>query len=294
LTHELVNQQRVIALPVIAALARNIIVTELQPDQKPEEWDKYVAAYEAVFEPFTMKFASEAIDHLNLAPGHSVLDVGAGSGGAALELAARGMRVTAIDASFRMVERIRARANARGVAVEAQAMDGQALVFADATFDAALSVLGVILFPDAARGLAEMHRVVRKGGKVAIVTWTMPERYELAVEMRAAMRSVLPELPAMPLPAQLRYRDAGDFRALFDGIGLKDISIELVTGALEAPSARWLAERIAFAPGMAATVAGLGHSRKAVLETFAQNLEARRGTGKIRLEGVAFVGSTVV
>jgi SAM-dependent methyltransferase len=279
---------------VIAALARNIIVSELQPDQQPEEWDKYVAAYEAVFEPFTLTFASEAIDRLNLVPGQSVLDVGAGSGGAALELAARGMRVTAIDASSRMVERIRARANARGAAVKVQAMDGQALVFPDATFDAALSVLGVILFPDAARGLAEMQRVVREGGKVVLVTWTMPERYELAVELRAAMQSVLPELPAMPLPAQLRYRDAGDFRALFDGAALNDISIELVTGALEAPSARWLAERIAFAPGMAATVAGLAHSRKKVLDTFVQNLEVRRGIGKIRLEGVAFVGSAVV
>jgi hypothetical protein len=45
---------------------------------------------------------------------------------------------------------------------------------------------------------------------------------------------------------------------------------------------------------MAATVAGLGQLRKKVLETFVQNLEARRGIGKIRLEGLAFVGSAVV
>ena len=43
------------------------------------------------------------------------------------------------------------------------AMDGEALDFPAASFDAALSVFGVILFPDAARGLAEMRRVVRPG-----------------------------------------------------------------------------------------------------------------------------------
>jgi hypothetical protein len=108
------------------------------------------------------------------------------------------------------------------------------------------------------------------------------------------MQSILPELPATSLPAQLRYRDPADFRALFEEAGFDNVSIEPVTSELEAPSVRWLAERIAFAPGMAATVAGLGHSRKAVLETFARNLEHKQGPGKICLEGVAFVGSAVV
>jgi ubiquinone/menaquinone biosynthesis C-methylase UbiE len=280
-------------LPVIAERARNIIVTELQPDQQPEKWDSYVSAYEEVFEPLTLNLASESIDRLDLVPGQSVLDVGAGSGGAALELAARGMRVTAIDASSLMVDRIRERAHEQGLPIDAQIMDGQALAFPDASFDAALSVLGVILFPDAARGLAEMRRVVHPGGKLSLVTWTMPERYELAVELRAAMQSVLPEMPTAPLPAQLRYRNQEDFRALFDGVGFSKVSIEPVTSRLEAPSARWLAERIAFAPGMAATIAGLGDRREAVLETFVRNIEQKRGTGKIRLEVVAFVGSAV-
>ncbi len=171
-------------------------MTEPQPDQRPEEWDKYVAAYEEVFEPFTLNFAARAIDRLDLLRGHSVLDVGAGTGGAALEMAARGMRVTAIDGSPCMIERIRARAGARGLSLDLRAMDGQALAFADASFDAALSVLGVILFPNATRGLAEMRRVVRSGGKVSLVTWTMPERYGLAVELRTAMQTLWPELPA--------------------------------------------------------------------------------------------------
>src|SRR6516225_1271533 len=157
-----------------------MLPTNRQPDQEAQRWDDHVLMYEAVFEPFTLQFAHAAISALGLAAGQSVLDVGAGCGGAALAMAEQGLRVTAIDASARMIERILARADGRGVRIEARVMDGQALQFDDATFDAALSVLGIVLFPDAERGLAEMRRVVRSGGRVSVVAWTQPQNYELA------------------------------------------------------------------------------------------------------------------
>ena len=267
-----------------------MLPTSRQPDQQPERWDDHVAAYETVFEPFTLQLAHAAISTLGLAPGQSVLDVGAGGGGAALAMAERGLRVTAIDASTRMVDRILTRARERGVAIEAQAMDGQALQFADASFDAALSVLGVILFPDAERGLAEMRRVTRPGGQIAVVTWTQPHNYELATELRAAIQAVWPEQPPAPLPAQLRYREEADFRALFRAAGLREPTIAPVVARLEAPSASWLSERIGFAPGMAAMMAGLGERAPGVLERFAHNLEARLGNGPISVSGVAHIG----
>jgi ubiquinone/menaquinone biosynthesis C-methylase UbiE len=267
---------------------------DLQPDQQPGRWDDHVSVYETVFEPFTLQFAHRAISGLGLAPGCSVLDVGAGSGGAALAMAERGLRVTAIDASQRMVERLRARAAERGVAIDAQTMDGQALRFEDATFDAALSVLGIILFPDAVRGLAEMRRVVRPGGRISVVTWTEPQRYELAVELRAAVQAVWPEQPVVPLPAQLRYREEGEFRALFRAAALAEPAITVATAHLEAPSARWLAERIGFAPGMAAMMASLGHRRAAVVARLVENLEMRVGKGSISLCGMAFIGTAQV
>jgi ubiquinone/menaquinone biosynthesis C-methylase UbiE len=204
------------------------------------------------------------------------------------------MRVTAIDASAGMVERIAARAAGRGLAIDARTMDGQALQFADAAFDAALSVLGVILFPDAQRGLAEMRRVVRPRGPVAAVTWTQPQSYELAAEVRAAAQSVLPEQPPAPLPAQLRYREESDFQALFGSAGLGEPLITTVTARLEAPSVRWLAEHIAFAPGMAATIAAFGDRAAAVMERFVQNLEMRLGSGPVSLAGVAFIATARV
>jgi ubiquinone/menaquinone biosynthesis C-methylase UbiE len=268
-----------------------MLQTELQPDQQPERWDDHVSVYETVFEPFTLKFAQAAISALGLGAGRSVLDVGAGSGGAALAMAEQGLRVTAIDASPRMVERIRVRANERGVFVQTQTMDGQALQFADASFDGALSVLGVILFPDARRGLAEMRRVVRPGGAISVVTWTEPQNYELAAELRAAIQSVWSEQPPAPLPAQLRYREEGDFRALFAAAGLSEPVITTITECLEAPSAQWLAERIDFAPGMAAMMAGLGECRLPVLQRFIENLEARLGQRPMGLSGTVFIGT---
>jgi len=271
-----------------------MLPADLQPDQQPHRWDDHVSVYEAVFEPFTLQFARPAISALGLAPGQSVLDVGAGSGGAALAMAAQGLRVAGIDASARMVDRVVMRAAERGVSIVAEVMDGQALQFGDSTFDAALSVLGVILFPNAERGLAEMRRVVRSGGRVSVVTWTQPQNYELATELRRAIQWVWPDQPQAGLPAQLRYREEADFRALFKAAGLAEPVITTVTARLDAPSARLLSQNIEFAPGMAAMMADLGPRRAAILERFVENLEARSGNGLISLSGVAFIGTVQV
>jgi SAM-dependent methyltransferase len=265
----------------------------LQPDQCSEDWDDHVGVYEAVFEPFTLAFAEAAIARLAVQPGSRVLDVGAGAGGAALLLARRGMTVTAIDSSEGMVARLRERAAAEGLVVEAEVMDGQALALPDESFDAALSVAGVILFPNAGKGMSEIHRVLKPGGRVAIVAWTQPENYEIGVTLREATLSVWPDMPQSPLPPQLRFKDEVDFRALFTQAGLAEPYIEVMTALLRVPSARWLAERIAFAPGMAAMMSRLGERQPAVMSAFVDRLEAIHGTGELASPGVAFIGSAV-
>ena len=85
-----------------------------------------------------------------------------------------------------------------------------------------------------------------------------------------------------------------DFRALFKAAGLDDPVIVTSTARLEAPSARWLSQRISFAPGMAAMMAGLGGRAPAVLERLVANLEARLGQGPIGLSGVTFIGTAEV
>src|SRR5215831_18523159 len=117
------------------------ITSDLEPDQQPHRWDDHVVLYEDVFEPLTQSFASAAIAALAPRPQSHVLDSGAGTGGAALELARRGHRVTAIDASLAMVARTKQRASATGLMIEALTMDGEDLAFPEASFDAAISVL---------------------------------------------------------------------------------------------------------------------------------------------------------
>ena len=271
-----------------------MIPADVQPDQQAERWDNHVSVYEAVFEPFSLQFAEVAIATLGRAPGRSVLDVGAGSGGAALMLAKCGMRVSAIDASANMIDRVRARFAVQNLPIDAQVMDGQALGFDDATFAAALSVFGVILFPDAVKGLSEMRRVVRPGGRVAVVTWTEPQAYELAAELRAAVIAVKPELPPTPLPAQLRYLEKADFSELFRAAGFENVSISVQEAWLRAPSARWLCERLAFAPGMSAQIDSLGSDAETVIARLIANLEQKFGKGEVNLAGKAFVGAATV
>jgi len=270
------------------------ITSELEPDQQPRRWDDHVALYEEVYEPLTQGFASAAIGALAARPRSHVLDSGAGAGGAALELARRGYWVTAIDASTAMVARIKQRASETGLLIEALTMDGQDLLFRGASFDAALSVFGIILFPDAVRGLSELRRVVRPSGRIALITWTAPEAYELIGELRAAALAVLGSLPNRPLPAQLRYKEREEFQALFAAAGLPTAKIAEVTAELVAPSPAWLAERLAFAPGMAALLEEFGAAKAEVIATFHRRLEAMRGAGRISLSARAYLGSVTV
>jgi SAM-dependent methyltransferase len=263
----------------------------LQPDQNPERWNDHVAVYEEVFEPLTNVFGRRALDCLGLRARDRLIDIGAGAGGAALLAAAGGADVLAIDASPRMVARIAGRANGGAARVRAEAMDGTALALPDGSFDAAVSVFGVILFPDADLGMREIVRVLKPGGRAAIVTWTETERYELATRLLAAVATVRgPQPPPSALPAQLRFRDEAALRRLLADAGLIVSAIVRAEERWRLPSARWIAERMAFAPGMAAMLGGLGGDRTRVLEAFVAALERDQGGGEIALSAVAHIG----
>jgi SAM-dependent methyltransferase len=264
----------------------------LQPDQEPARWDEYVAAYEEVFEPLTNAFGAYALDRLGVGRGDRLIDVGAGSGGTALLAAARGVDVLAVDASQQMVARVRVRArDVQAGQIRAAVMDGMELAVPDASFEAAISVFGVILFPDAVRGTRELVRVLKPGGRIALVTWTQTERYELAARLMAAAAAVRgPSAPPAKLPAQLRFREEAAFRELFTAADLRVETIMPLEERWTLPSARWLADRIAFAPGMAALAGALGTDRQAVLDAFISALERDQGPGPVTLSAVAYVG----
>ena len=110
--------------------------------------------------------------------GHRVLDVATGTGlaaEAALAIVGSAGHVTATDISAQMAERARERLNgAPNTTVRVE--DGQALDLPDDSFDAVICSLGLMFFPDPARGLAEFRRVLRPGGRAAASVNTVPER----------------------------------------------------------------------------------------------------------------------
>ena len=112
------------------------------------------------------------LDRIDLAPGMDVVDVGTGSGGTvAIPAAQRGARVVGVDLTPELLEHARRRAAAAGVEIDWVEADAQSLPFADASFDRVLSTFGAMFAPDHARAAAELVRVCRPGGLVAMATW---------------------------------------------------------------------------------------------------------------------------
>lgn len=101
-----------------------------------------------------------------------VLDVAAGNGNATLAAARRGCQVTSTDYVAALLERGAERARAERLEVAFQVADAEALPFADSSFDAVLSTFGVMFTPNHLKAAAELARVCRPGGRIALANWT--------------------------------------------------------------------------------------------------------------------------
>jgi ubiquinone/menaquinone biosynthesis C-methylase UbiE len=141
------------------------------PLSGPAPWTLVASAYAAEVAPIFAWFAQKAIDLAALAPGARVLDVAAGPGTLSFLAARAGARVTAIDFSPAMIEKLRERASAEAVAIESHVGDGQALPFAQASFDRAFSMFGLMFFPERILGFRELLRVLLPGGVAVVGSW---------------------------------------------------------------------------------------------------------------------------
>jgi demethylmenaquinone methyltransferase/2-methoxy-6-polyprenyl-1,4-benzoquinol methylase len=151
------------------------------------------------------RWRARAADMAGLVPGQRVLDLATGTGDLALELAARVWpegEVVGADFSEAMLDRARAKASrppADGAArprVEPRFewADAMSLPYPDDRFDAATAAFGVRNFEDLGRGLAEMARVVRPGGRVVVLEMTTPTRAPLSLFYRLWFDRLVPVL----------------------------------------------------------------------------------------------------
>ena len=159
------------------------------------------------------------IDDADIAPGHSVLDVGTGPGEPALRIAERvgsNGEVVGIDPAAGMIEASRREAerlsldNARFETAAAER-----LPFPDDRFDAVVSRFGVMFFPAPLAGVREMLRVLRPGKKMAFAVWHSRESNPFHDVLARIVDPVLPPTELPPdAPDAFRFAATGKLRAI--------------------------------------------------------------------------------
>jgi SAM-dependent methyltransferase len=146
---------------------------------------------------------ADAIDHcvLRLSPrrGERILDLSTGTGWTSRVAARRGATVVGVDIAGDLLSAARDQARAEGLAIDYRLGDAEALPFADGEFDAVVSTFGIMFASRPESAAAELARVCRPGGRIALTTWshdsTVARMFEV---MRRYMPT--PQSPAAPSP----------------------------------------------------------------------------------------------
>jgi len=192
------------------------------------------------------RWRARTADVADLAPGAAALDVCCGTGDLALELRRRvgpGGRVVGLDFSAPMLELAERKATAAAAAVEWVEGNALELPFGDATFDAATVGFGVRNVADVPRAIREMARVVRSGGRVAILEITTPQRPPLKWFYSVWFDRIVPLLGTAAgdreaytyLPSSVRrFPPARELAALMHEAGLRDVRYVILAGGIVA------------------------------------------------------------
>jgi demethylmenaquinone methyltransferase/2-methoxy-6-polyprenyl-1,4-benzoquinol methylase len=216
----------------------------LPEDQVRAMFDRIARVYDLMNSVMTAglhhRWRERAADLARLGPGGSALDVATGTGDLAIELRRRvgaDGRVVGTDFSERMLEL------ARDKTADVEFEHGNALdlPYADGEFDAATVGFGARNFADLPRGLSEMVRVVRSGGRVVVLEFTTPERPPLSWFFKLWFDRLVPLLGRVAgdpeaysyLPNSVRrYPDPRGVAAAMTAVGLVDVRWIVTAGGI--------------------------------------------------------------
>jgi demethylmenaquinone methyltransferase / 2-methoxy-6-polyprenyl-1,4-benzoquinol methylase len=183
------------------------------------------------------RWRERAADLARVGPGTRALDVAAGTGDLAIALARRGGEVVGTDFSEGML----ARARAKAPHVRWETANALELPYPDDSFDAATVGFGARNFSDLPRGLGEMARVVRPGGRVVVLEITTPTRPPLSTFFSLWFDRVVPVLGRVAgeseaytyLPSSVkRFPDPRELGGLMVAAGMRDVRWILTAGGI--------------------------------------------------------------
>lgn len=204
--------------------------TQQQWDDAAEAWHRWGPTLETWLGDATERM----LDAAGIIEGSRVLDVAAGAGGQSLAAAARvgtGGRVLATDISPTILTyAAKAAADAGYSNVETQAVDGEELDVDNGAFDAVISRVGLIYFPDQQRALAGMRRALRPGGRLSAIVYSTPERnpfFSIPVGIIRRRAELPPPLPGQPGPFSLGA--PGVIEAALTEAGFSDVTVTTET-----------------------------------------------------------------
>jgi ubiquinone/menaquinone biosynthesis C-methylase UbiE len=205
-----------------------------------DQWQAAAAAWYR-WSPTLNKWLGEATEKMlemaGITSGHHVLDIAAGAGEQSITTAKKvGVtgHVLATDISSNILDYAKQMAQQAGVNnIETKVMDGENLTLEDETFDAVISRVGLIYFPDQQKALKEMLRVLKPGGKVAAIVYSTPEKnkfFSVPVSIIRNRAKLPPPLPGQPGPFSLGAE--GIIEKVFSQAGFKNVKSELVDSPL--------------------------------------------------------------
>jgi SAM-dependent methyltransferase len=186
---------------------------ELAPAPDPLTVRTRTIRSSADFHPIARSFATgavEFIDRLALRRGETVLDVACGTGNLTLPAARSGARVTGLDIAANLLVTARQRAASEGLAIQFDEGNAEELPYADGAFETVVTMYGAMFAPRPERVAAELLRVVRPGGRIAMANWT-PSGF--IGKMLRAHTALVP--PPSGVPSTLLWGDDAAVRERF-------------------------------------------------------------------------------